>query len=394
MKAVKKEGEELSNKPTLTAEPEGTSRLMKWGILTAIAGIISPFIILIIIGKRPNIALFNELGTVGDYFGGTMVGLLSFSSILFVTAAIFMQKEELKLQREELSRVTDEYALTNMTMKKQQFESTFFNMINLHQTILANLKRNEVVGRELITILYTEFKTKALKDYREYKFKEYLSEDEIDSIFYAVYPIIEKDKLHYEVKRMFEEEKISHEEFINLSFDIDLENDSFDNYPTLRHIIEQHPKIFKQIHGIDISLAYELTKLPQRYYSRDFNEMLSDRLVLTDNSQWDKVKKNSYEVFYKEFEYIFGHYYRNLYRIIKYVNESDLIDDISKKEFRGILRAQLSTNELMMLFYNVVYSEKGEKFKKQLQNKNFFDDHLIIEEFVWNDDMKYLLEIK
>ncbi|MEM5591914.1 putative phage abortive infection protein [Niallia circulans] len=31
-----------------------------------------------------------------------------------------------------------------------------------------------------------------------------------------------------------------------------------------------------------------------------------------------------------------------------------------KKKYRGILRAQLSSFELLMLFYNVVYSDKGE----------------------------------
>ncbi|WP_157827591.1 hypothetical protein [Niallia nealsonii] len=44
------------------------------------------------------------MGTVGDYLGGTSVGLLSLASILFVVAVIIMQKEELALQKDELKK--------------------------------------------------------------------------------------------------------------------------------------------------------------------------------------------------------------------------------------------------------------------------------------------------
>ena len=81
---------------------------------------------------------------------------------------------------------------------------------------------------------------------------------------------------------------------------------------------------------------------------------------------------------------------RNLYRIVKFINESKLINNDLKKEYRGILRAQLSSYELMMLFYNVSYSEKGKKFKEQLTKCNFFDNHLLTNKFIWNDDCEVL----
>lgn len=47
-----------------------------------------------------------------------------------------------------------------------------------------------------------------------------------------------------------------------------------------------------------------------------------------------------------------------------------------------------------MLFYNVVYSEKGEKFKSIIKGTNFFDDHLIESKFLWANDKVELDALK
>ncbi|WP_144494475.1 putative phage abortive infection protein [Bacillus pumilus] len=65
-----------------------------------------------------------------------------------------------------------------------------------------------------------------------------------------------------------------------------------------------------------------------------------------------------------------------------------------KKKCRGLLRAQLSSMELLMLFYNVVFSEKGEKFKSIIKGTNFFDDHLIESKFLWANDKEELDALK
>lgn len=49
---------------------------------------------------------------------------------------------------------------------------------------------------------------------------------------------------------------------------------------------------------------------------------------------------------------IFDHYFRHLYRIVKYVHTSKLIPEEEKYEYVCILRALLSPFELLILFYN------------------------------------------
>lgn len=59
---------------------------------------------------------------------------------------------------------------------------------------------------------------------------------------------------------------------------------------------------------------------------------------------------------------VFDHYFRFLYRIIKYVDSSTLIEDKDRYEYVALVRALLSDYELVMLFYNCLGSV-GEKAK-------------------------------
>lgn len=54
------------------------------------------------------------------------------------------------------------------------------------------------------------------------------------------------------------------------------------------------------------------------------------------------------------------HYFRHLYRIFKYIDESDdrVINKMKKYEYASIVRATLSQYELVMLFYNGFYHKK------------------------------------
>lgn len=59
-----------------------------------------------------------------------------------------------------------------------------------------------------------------------------------------------------------------------------------------------------------------------------------------------------YAFMQREYNHVFGHYFRNLYQIMKFVSEHPVIDDNQKKKYMSILRAQISTDELAVLFMN------------------------------------------
>ena len=65
---------------------------------------------------------------------------------------------------------------------------------------------------------------------------------------------------------------------------------------------------------------------------------------------------------------ILDHYFRNLYRIVKYVNESPLLSDIHERyQYTSIVRGQLSRYEILWLFYNGLSDYGKDKFKPLIE---------------------------
>ncbi len=68
-----------------------------------------------------------------------------------------------------------------------------------------------------------------------------------------------------------------------------------------------------------------------------------------------------YKKAYHQYKAILGHYFRNLFHIVRIVDENQLLDENQKKDYLKILRAQLSQYELVLLAYNAL-TNYGEKF--------------------------------
>jgi Putative phage abortive infection protein len=94
----------------------------------------------------------------------------------------------------------------------------------------------------------------------------------------------------------------------------------------------------------------------------------------TDLKSLEKLKA-IYEYYYNIFQSDLGHYFRNLYHLVRFI-ENGNIDDPTKREHLKILRAQLSNYEILLLAYNGL-SVHGRKFKpliekyELLKNLNF-----------------------
>lgn len=73
---------------------------------------------------------------------------------------------------------------------------------------------------------------------------------------------------------------------------------------------------------------------------------------------------------------IFDSYFRHLYRIFKYIDESQLIDDTERYSYSCIVRAQLSEYELLLLFYNALTIDDNGiyKFKNLIEKYAIFNN--------------------
>lgn len=73
---------------------------------------------------------------------------------------------------------------------------------------------------------------------------------------------------------------------------------------------------------------------------------------------------NAYNLIFKKYRTDIDHYFRNLYHMIKFISESDIE---GKKQYTNFVRAQLSSAELALLFYNCISLDEASKFKPLIE---------------------------
>ena len=91
-----------------------------------------------------------------------------------------------------------------------------------------------------------------------------------------------------------------------------------------------------------------------------------------------RVVNEFFSTFYAQKSAHLAHYFRTLYHAFKFIAESDTDD---KRRYTSLIRAQLSSAELLLLFYNCLGAQ-GEKFKPIIEKYGLFE-HL---------DVAHLLE--
>jgi len=245
------------------------------------------FIIIIILWYASSVYIDNlfpvgtcdylaNRGTYGDKFGAinSLFAGLAFTGIIFT---ILLQRQELKLQRQELSSTRKVFEIQNEMLSKEKFENTYFQMLNLFHLIVNSLdvKSSDSTenliktGRDSFQIFYNE-----------------IEKNVNDSIKVGSSNIFSKSKLE-EIK-----------ESLEVSSYID---------------------------------AYGMV--------------------------YDKYKSD------------LSHYFRTLYHIIKFIDNSEIQ---TKGHYTSIARAQLSSYEQILLFYNCLHENGNEKFKPLIEKYALF----------------------
>ena len=79
-----------------------------------------------------------------------------------------------------------------------------------------------------------------------------------------------------------------------------------------------------------------------------------------DSQEGSNRAIKAYELTFPEIEADVGHYFRSLYNIVKFVDQS-VIEN--KRLYTNLVRAQISSYELVLLFYNCLPAYGKQKFK-------------------------------
>ena len=184
------------------------------------------------------------LGTFGDFFGGVLNPILTFGTLIGLSATVILQRISLRAS------------------KLQAFETTLFNMLALHNNIVQQLRFN-----------------KSMLGDRNRSFAAYKTTIEIGQIKYSPPE--------------------------------DVEGRS----------------VFKAI----LLTLNNLAKTEQHALVKVYKEDLQDK-----------------------HNYVLGHYFRNLYQILRLIdrNHGEILSTSQANEYTAIIRSQLSAHELALLFLN------------------------------------------
>ncbi|MDG4980520.1 putative phage abortive infection protein [Lactococcus lactis] len=281
------------------------------------------------------------LSFAGDILSG-LIGLLGAG--LGVYGAYYVMQKQLKAENEQY--------------RKDRIDNTFFNLLGLFQNI-----REELDSDNIIKSIKLKVACKIDSERNKYFDELFLSEkpnfiNDIQEFNRLTTPFYKKycEKLINELEKGKDSRYDSH--VSHLLEDVE-ENDK-----------EKLTQSIKRIENFTDSFKDNKPEFNYILEVPDIIEIIN-------------------EVFKSSTGYS-GNYFRALYRCLKYIMDSDLkMED--KKFYSGVLRGILSSDEMLVVFYNCMYFEKGEKFKELLEKEengeriDFFGD----EEDLKNLDKEY-----
>lgn len=256
-------------------------------------------------------------GTLGDLVGGTLNPILGLFGIIVGGLAFYAQYQANK-------QVQEQFVKQEKKEYRQNFENIFFNLINIHHQIVSDIDIN----------------TKKIYHFEE-DLKEFIQENSLINDSFTTNLIDETD---YSSRDVFN----YYFNLLDYLIWIDLQIMAGDNLEEYIDDVEKFEKIFKEKHKITYRDYSLITRFPS-IYLLTYNTISSD----------------------------FGHYFRNVYRIIKYVDSmsfsDNLLEDFQiKYSYTSIVRAQLSDAELKVIFFNCLCFFGKDKFKPLLEKYSFF----------------------
>jgi hypothetical protein len=269
----------------------------------------------------PNAALFAKYGA----FIGGLVG------VVFSFVAIILLYETLRTQQQAIKNQQDAF-------RKELFEKTFFNLLGNQHDITEGIKA-----------YFYYLKDDLSPDPRVVTGREFFlyAAGELDKIWKT----IENEKyLGYDDNEYLTAFEMAHEELFDKNSV---------NYTS------------------DCDAQAEIKRI-----STEKKHCHANHQYKIDKSKWEKIKKNELQdkistifgLFFQNYHYAIGHYFRNLYQIIKFANEfepSTNLDDTIASKYIGFIQAQMSTYEQLLLFY---YTFKFPDALSLIKQHSFFEN--------------------
>ncbi|MFZ1603557.1 MAG: putative phage abortive infection protein [Leptotrichiaceae bacterium] len=335
--------------------------------------IVACLVLLVLVPLCISVIIMPDVGSGSDdgwlgFFGGYLGAIIGLFGAMII---IYIQ-----LESDEISR------------KEEKVDNTFFNLLNLHNEIKKEVEQNK--NENLFENLYSELKEvigQFKKDTKIECIKKYFysNRDYIGSFF---------DKTLNEMSKSFESVSL-----INAPQLSGIENNDLGEVEisgSLTRINELEPAfvdVLLTLNLLGVNSFYESTidenilnkisiikSLDKQYFNVETtNELFKiiedyDNQVNINTTKWIANHKNEIiEGVFKNYYDRMGKYFRIFHRVIKYIN-SNVSDQELKNNYIGFIRAMLNEREIVLIYYNSFFTQRGEGLGDELKQTQFFGD--------------------
>ncbi|PRP67612.1 putative phage abortive infection protein [Nonlabens agnitus] len=299
--------------------------------------------------------ILSDNSPLGDTLGGIMNPFIAIGAAILTFLAFYMQFKANKQQREQFTQqlkedkrqFSEELEEQRKQFERTQFENQFYEMIRLHKENVNEMK----------IIQYSHPIPDKSNDHRV------ITGREVFDIYLKEFNII------YQIASFYKETSIGFNQFKS-AYSI-----FYDGASLVPHILKDQTNINSIINLKEPNLngdLYDVSKVYQesKYYrlSSWVNKLRLVKGLSIEDLRIDVFKGHSSQL---------SHYYRHLYQTVKFVcnQRRELLKYEDKRNYLRILRAQLSNEEQVLLFYNW-HADYGNNWENS--NHKFFTDYRMI----------------
>jgi hypothetical protein len=139
--------------------------------------------------------------------------------------------------------------------------------------------------------------------------------------------------------------------------------------------MEFHHKLLDGIQFENLPGGRASFKILYQFLNEYYAETLNKAIDETEDEINNRINM-AFSKLYKEYCYLFGNYYKNLYLLIKYIDELPENPEYKKDYYINLVTAQLSRFEILLLAYDCIwiYNDKriGQNFMDYASKHNLF----------------------
>lgn len=271
-----------------------------------------------------------------------------------------------------ISFLTSVYLSNRNTENTLENQKTIFimNLIKNNYDLLKEREEKIDTLIDSLNLLYTEktffFDELALKFHASLKSNS-LFVSEIDN-FVIKGLTVNQIKVLTDFRKVFADDKIDFSSKIllaHLERNLNVGNHFFSS-------LDESIRKKKSVPEYDFLVKhFEIDKFIKSFCEQAETRLIFDKSIST--LSFEMIKPGMEKIFddnYKEL----GHFFRNSYRIVKFINQNSKNDLEFKKTYLGLLRSYYSENVLLAIYYNSVFTRKGLGYAKELVSSDFFGD--------------------